>query len=54
MMSSALIWGFLADTFGRKKLLVVGYALHAVCVIVLGLSQSYEMLLVLKFITGLA
>ncbi|KAI4457434.1 synaptic vesicle glycoprotein 2 [Holotrichia oblita] len=53
MISGALIWGFLADTLGRKKILIIGYLLDAICVIIAGLSQSYEMLLTAKFFTGL-
>ncbi|KAK9758798.1 Sugar transporter [Popillia japonica] len=53
MISGALIWGFLADTLGRKKILIVGYLFDAICVVIAALSQSYEMLLTAKFLTGL-
>ncbi|KAI4457404.1 synaptic vesicle glycoprotein 2 [Holotrichia oblita] len=53
MITSALLWGFLADTLGRKKILIAGYLIDAVCVIIAGLSQSYEMLVTAKFFTGL-
>ncbi|KAK9758804.1 Major Facilitator Superfamily [Popillia japonica] len=41
------------DTLGRKKILVTGYLIDALCVIIAGLSQSYEMLVTAKFFTGL-
>ncbi|KAK9758799.1 Major Facilitator Superfamily [Popillia japonica] len=53
MITSALLWGFLADTLGRKEILVTGYLIDALCVIIAGLSQSYEMLVTAKFFTGL-
>ncbi|KAI4457405.1 synaptic vesicle glycoprotein 2 [Holotrichia oblita] len=53
MISSALAWGFLADTLGRKKILVTGYLVDAIFVIIAGLSQTYGMLLLAKFFTGL-
>ncbi|XP_022908737.2 synaptic vesicle glycoprotein 2B-like [Onthophagus taurus] len=52
MISSAFIWGFLADAFGRKKLLVIGYGLDAFFVFIAGLSQNFEMLMAAKFMTG--
>lgn len=53
MISSALGWGFLADTLGRKKILVIGYLVDAIFVIIAGLSQTYGMLLSAKFFTGM-
>lgn len=52
MISSGLIWGFFADTLGRKKLLVFGYLLDGLSVLVSGFSQSFWMLLISKFIGG--
>ncbi|GJQ69487.1 hypothetical protein Trydic_g6593 [Trypoxylus dichotomus] len=52
MISSALAWGFLADTLGRKKILVVGYLTDAIFVTIAGLAQTYDMLLITKLITG--
>ncbi|KAI4457435.1 synaptic vesicle glycoprotein 2 [Holotrichia oblita] len=53
MISGALIWGFLADTLGRKKILITGYLLDSICEIIAALSQSYQMLITTKFFTGL-
>nr|XP_022910461.1 synaptic vesicle glycoprotein 2B-like [Onthophagus taurus] len=52
MISSAFLWGFLSDTLGRKKLLIIGFALDAFFIIVAGLSQTYEMILAAKYMTG--
>lgn len=53
MIVSACLWGFLADTLGRKKILVFGYLTDAIFVIIAGLAQTYGMLLTAKFFTGL-
>ncbi|XP_059218519.1 synaptic vesicle glycoprotein 2C isoform X2 [Stomoxys calcitrans] len=53
MISSAIIWGYLADTQGRKKILVIGYIADAICVFCSSLSQNFAMLVTFKFIGGL-
>lgn len=53
MITSAIIWGYLADTQGRKKILIVGYLLDAVCVFCSSLSQNFTMLVTFKFFGGL-
>ena len=52
MITSALIWGYLADTQGRKKVLVCGFLADAVCVVGSALSQNFQMLVVFKFLGG--
>lgn len=52
MVSSAFIWGFLSDAFGRKKLMLAGFLLNGFFVIVSGLSQSFGLLLGAKFMDG--
>lgn len=53
MIASAIVWGYLADTLGRKKILVVGYLLDAVCVVCSSMSQNFLMLVIFKFFGGL-
>ncbi|XP_058984032.1 synaptic vesicle glycoprotein 2B [Musca domestica] len=53
MIASAIVWGYLADTQGRKKILVVGYLADAVCVVCSSLSQNFVMLVSFKFLGGL-
>lgn len=38
MISSAMLWGYLSDTLGRKKILVFGYLLDAVCNVVVSIK----------------
>jgi VNT family MFS transporter (synaptic vesicle glycoprotein 2) len=52
MISSAMIWGFLFDTLGRKKLLTIGFFLNAVFVIMSCFSQTKTLLMVSKFFGG--
>ncbi|XP_037954979.1 synaptic vesicle glycoprotein 2C-like [Teleopsis dalmanni] len=52
MIVSALVWGYLADTLGRKKILVFGYLADAICVYCSAMSQTFEMLAVFKFLGG--
>lgn len=52
MISSAFMWGFLADTLGRKKLLVFGYLIDGLCNIGVTLSYTKTMMMVFKYISG--
>ncbi|EEZ98360.2 hypothetical protein TcasGA2_TC000817 [Tribolium castaneum] len=52
MISSALVWGFLYDTLGRKRLLMVGFFLDTVFVFISGFSQSKTILMICKFFGG--
>nr|CAI5835076.1 unnamed protein product [Callosobruchus analis] len=53
MISSAFVWGYLSDTLGRKKLLVVGYLLDALLVTISAFSQNFYVLITTKFLGGL-
>ncbi|XP_046420393.1 synaptic vesicle glycoprotein 2A-like [Neodiprion fabricii] len=53
MMTSAFFWGFLADTMGRRSLLMVGYLADSVCNILSSTSQSFQVLLIFKFLSGI-
>ncbi|XP_058982468.1 synaptic vesicle glycoprotein 2B-like [Musca domestica] len=53
MISSAIVWGYLADTQGRKKILAFGLLADAVCVFCSSLSQNFGMLVTFKFLGGL-
>ncbi|XP_059219149.1 synaptic vesicle glycoprotein 2C [Stomoxys calcitrans] len=53
MISSAIVWGYLADTQGRKKILAWGLLADALCVFCSSLSQNFAMLVTFKFFGGL-
>lgn len=52
MISSAIIWGFLFDVLGRRKLLILGFMLDAIFVFMSVLSQSLPLLIVSKYLQG--
>ncbi|KAH8273498.1 hypothetical protein KR018_008219, partial [Drosophila ironensis] len=52
MISSAVLWGFLADTKGRRNLLIVGFCADTVFVLGGALSQSVIQLMVFKYLGG--
>lgn len=53
MVLSGLIWGFLADVRGRKKIILYGYMADGICNVILGFSQNFGTLVFFKFISGL-
>lgn len=53
MIATGFIWGFLSDTLGRQKLLVIGFGLDAFFNILAGLAQNFTVLLVAKLLDGL-
>ncbi|XP_060663971.1 uncharacterized protein LOC132796726 [Drosophila nasuta] len=52
MISSAVFWGYLADTKGRRKLLIYGYLADTICVLGGALSQNVVQLMVFKYLGG--
>ncbi|XP_058976971.1 synaptic vesicle glycoprotein 2B isoform X1 [Musca domestica] len=53
MIISAIAWGYIADTRGRKSILVWGLLADVVCVLSCAMSQSIIQLMIAKFIGGL-
>lgn len=53
MISSAMIWGFLFDVLGRRKLLIFGFLVDAIFVFTSAFAQSLPLLLVSKYLQGL-
>lgn len=45
--------GFLADRFGRVKVLVIGYILFGVATFLTGLATTFGMFLLMRALTGL-
>ncbi|XP_037826055.1 putative transporter SVOPL isoform X3 [Lucilia sericata] len=52
MIVSAIPWGYIADTMGRKMVLVYALLLDGVIVICTGISQTVNQLLIFKFFDG--
>nr|XP_022914695.1 synaptic vesicle glycoprotein 2B [Onthophagus taurus] len=54
MMAGAYCWGSVADSLGRKKVLIVISFVNALCIIASSFSQSYEMFMLFRFLNGAA
>ena len=52
MVSSALLWGFIADAFGRRNLLIYGYFADAACNLLSGTTKNFYSLIAFKYISG--
>ena len=50
--STQLLWGPLADRFGRKPILATGVALYSAFALLCGLAKSFELLLVARALQG--
>lgn len=49
---SSHLWGFLADTRGRKKIIVTSLFIAFFITVISSLTQSYWLLIVLRFLNG--
>ncbi|XP_055551438.1 synaptic vesicle glycoprotein 2B-like [Wyeomyia smithii] len=52
MISSAFLWGFLSDMYGRKRLLVYGFLLDATFNVLCAASQNVVAIMIFKFMGG--
>ncbi|NLN70543.1 MAG: MFS transporter [Chloroflexi bacterium] len=50
---SSPFWGYLSDRYSRKKVLLIGTGLWGIWTIVVGFTQSYQQLLLIRVISGL-
>lgn len=53
MIISAVPWGFVADTMGRRLVLITGGWIDGICVLCSALSQNSSQLMLFKFFDGL-
>lgn len=54
MMAGAYTWGSVADSLGRKKVLIVSSFMNAICIVASSFSQSYELFMLFRFLNGAA
>lgn len=54
MMVGAYVWGSLADSLGRKKVLIVISYMNAFCIVASSFSQNFELFMVFRFLNGAA
>ncbi|CAG9580236.1 unnamed protein product [Danaus chrysippus] len=52
MISSAMVWGYVSDTLGRRSILVWGCLSSGLVEVVAAVSQSFTMLLIMRFASG--
>lgn len=54
MMVGAYVWGSIADTVGRRKVLIVISFMNAVCIVASSFSQTYTLFMIFRFLNGVA
>jgi VNT family MFS transporter (synaptic vesicle glycoprotein 2) len=54
MMLGAYVWGSLADSLGRKRVLIVISFMNAFCIIASSFAQNYELFMLFRFLNGAA
>lgn len=54
MMVGAYFWGSIADSLGRKKILIVISFMNAICIVASSFSQNYEWFMLFRFLNGAA
>jgi len=54
MMAGGYLWGSVADSLGRKKVLIVSSFMNALCIVASSFCQTYEMFMLFRFLNGAA
>ncbi|XP_059621616.1 synaptic vesicle glycoprotein 2B-like [Phlebotomus argentipes] len=54
MMVGAYAWGSVADSLGRKKVLIVISVMNAMCIVASSFCQTYALFMVFRFLNGAA
>ncbi|XP_077285305.1 synaptic vesicle glycoprotein 2B-like [Arctopsyche grandis] len=54
MMVGAYCWGSVADSLGRKKVLIAISIMNAICIVASSFSQNYELFMFFRFLNGAA
>lgn len=54
MMLGAYLWGSIADSLGRKRVLIVISFMNALCIVASSFSQTFGMFMLFRFLNGAA
>uniref|UniRef100_U5EQ91 Putative transmembrane transport n=1 Tax=Corethrella appendiculata TaxID=1370023 RepID=U5EQ91_9DIPT len=54
MMVGAYFWGSIADSIGRKKVLIFISIMNGICIVASTFSQNYEVFMLFRFLNGAA
>lgn len=54
MMVGAYVWGSIADTMGRKKVLIVISIMNGLCIVASSFCQTYLLFMIFRFLNGVA
>lgn len=54
MMVGAYFWGSLADSMGRKRVLIVISIMNALCIVASSFTQNYTLFMIFRFLNGVA
>jgi MFS family permease len=54
MMVGAYLWGSIADSVGRKKVLIIISFMNALCIVASSFTQSYGLFMTFRFLNGAA
>lgn len=54
MMVGAYFWGSLADSMGRKRVLIVISIMNAMCIVASSFTQNYILFMLFRFLNGAA
>ncbi|KAJ9600845.1 hypothetical protein L9F63_000957 [Diploptera punctata] len=54
MMAGAYAWGSVADSLGRKKVLIAISIMNALCIVASSFCQTYELFMLFRFLNGAA
>jgi MFS transporter, VNT family, synaptic vesicle glycoprotein 2 len=54
MMVGAYAWGSVADSLGRKRVLIAISVINALAIVASSFSQNYELFMFFRFMNGAA
>ncbi|KAL3289815.1 hypothetical protein HHI36_023206 [Cryptolaemus montrouzieri] len=54
MMAGAYVWGSVADSLGRKKVLIAISFMNGLCIVASSFTQTFEIFMIFRFLNGAA